>query len=183
MAKISGVVGMLVLALAGCAHAPSSPSTSPSAEGSASWRAVLPEGTARYQLAMGEVSSGAAPDRRVEPVYPAALLARCPAPVEVRALLVVNAAGRVDDVRVDGEAGADADRRPYIDAVKAAASQWTFLPLKVERWAADANGDSHVVDSETRPFSLAYDFRFECRAGTAHVTAGAAASAAGHGSE
>lgn len=101
--------------------------------------------------------------------------------MEVRALLIVSAAGKVDDVRV--EEPADADRRLYIDAVKTAAMQWSFLPLKVERWAADANGESHIVDSETRPFSSSYDFRFECHAGAAHVTTGDAPSATGHGSE
>lgn len=159
MARILIAPVVCAVLLAACAHAPRQPSA-PRTKGNASWRAVFPEGTARYRLAMGEVSSGAAPDRRVNPVYPPALLGRCPPPVEVRALLVVNAAGKVDDVRIAD--GADADRRLYAEAVKAAASQWSFVPLKVDRWAADANGDTHVVDSEYRPFSLTYDFRFEC---------------------
>ena len=182
MARISHIAcATLAALLAGCAHV-SSPSP-PSPSGSASWHAVVPEGTARYQLAMGEVSSGAAPDKRVEPVYPPSSLARCPPPVNVRALLIVDANGRVADVRVGDPDGASADRRPYIDAVKAAAKQWSFVPLKIDRWAADANGESHVVDTEVRPFSLAYDFRFECHAGAAHVTSGDVPSAAGHGSE
>ncbi|MGO4702923.1 hypothetical protein [Dyella sp. 2RAB6] len=169
--------------LAACSHVPPQASAS-RPQGDATWHAVMvPAGTARYELALGEVSSGAAPDRRVTPVYPAALLARCPPPEEVRALLVVSAAGKVDDVRVDDAASADADRRLYIEAVKTAAIQWSFLPLKVERWAADANGESHVVDSRTRPFSLAYDFHFECYGGAARVTTGDAASATGHGAK
>ena len=181
MARIKAIaLALLAMLLVGCTQAPTRP-PAPLPTGDASWKAVVPEGTARYQLAMGEVSSGAAPDHRVNPVYPPSLLMRCPPPVEVRALLIVNAAGKVDDVRV--EEPDDAGRRPYIDAVKIAAMEWSFLPLKVERWAADANGESHVVDSETRPFSLAYDFRFECHAGAAHVTTGDAPSAAGHGSE
>lgn len=183
MSRSPGIATLLsALALGGCTHAPSHAPT-PSSTGKASWKAVVPEGTARYQLAMGEVSSGAAPDRRVDPVYPPSLLARCPPPEQVRALLVVDTAGKVDEVRVQDEAGAGADRRLYIAAVKAAAMQWTFAPLKVDRWAADANGESHVVDSETRPFSLTYDFRFECHGGEARVTTGDAPSAGGHGSE
>lgn len=171
-----------VISLSACNHAPSRIPPPPSS-GDASWRAVFPEGSSRYQLAMGEVSSGAVPEHRATPVYPPSLLERCPPPAEVRALLIVDGAGKVGDVRVDEEASADAERRLYIDAVKVAAKQWVFMPLKVDRWAADANGESHVVDSETRPFSLAYDFRFECHAGAARVTSGDAPSAAGHGSE
>jgi hypothetical protein len=172
----------LAASLCACNHAPARIPPPPSS-GAASWRQVLPEGTSRYELAIGQVSSGAVPEHRTTPVYPPALLQRCPPPAEVRALLIVDVAGKVDDVRVDGEASADADRRLYIAAVKTAARQWAFVPLKVDRWAADANGESHVVDSETRPFSLAYDFRFECHAGAARVTSGDAPSAAGHGSE
>ncbi|WNL46606.1 hypothetical protein RKE25_02910 [Dyella sp. BiH032] len=182
MARISRAFPAVSAALlVGCLHVTTQSSPPPS--GSANWHAVLPEGTARYQLAMGEVSSGAAPDRRVNPIYPPSLLSRCPPPVEVRAWLVVDASGKVADVRADDEASANADRRSYIDAVKVAARQWSFVPLKIDRWAADANGESHVVDSETRPFSLAYDFRFECHSGAAQVTTGDAPSASGHGSE
>lgn len=178
----AATTALLAAVLCACSHAPARIPPPPSS-GNASWRAVLPEGTSRYQLAIGEVSSGAAPEHRVTPVYPSSLLERCPPPAEVRALLIVDTAGKVGDVRVDDEAAADADRHLYIDAVKAAARQWVFAPLKVNRWAADANGESHVVDSETKPFSLAYDFRFECHAGAARVTGGDAPSAAGHGSE
>lgn len=183
MAKLFRMVSLGWLAgLAACgAIPPSSPGARP--QGDATWHAVVPPATARYELAMGEVSSGAAPDRRVTPVYPAVLLKRCPPPQDVRALLIVSAAGRVDDVRVDDEAAADADRRLYIDAVKAAARQWSFVPLRVERWAADADGESHVVDSQARPFSLAFDFHFECYGGAARVTTGDAPSAPGHGAK
>jgi len=80
----------------------------------------------------------------------------------------------VSEVRVAGEAQADANRRAFIDAVRAAAAQWQFNPLQINRWAADADGNSHVVDSETKPFSLAYVFRFACHAGQSTVSAAAA---------
>ncbi|PWK92362.1 hypothetical protein [Fulvimonas soli] len=159
--------------LAGCAGV-ARPPAAPPPEGSASYRVAPDAAMAHYQLALGQVSSGAAPFRRVAPVYPPEQWAACPPPVEVPALLIVDEAGKVGEVRVAGEAQADPARRAFIAATRAAALQWEFQPLRIERWAADANGDSHVVDSDTRPFSLAYVFRFECRAGRAVTSAGRA---------
>lgn len=164
----------LLLAIAGCASPPPARLSPPSATGDASWRAVAPPGTMRYQLAMGEVSSGATPFKRVTPVYPPELLSVCPPPQEVPALLIVDARGAVGEVRVADEAQADPARRAFIAAVRTAARQWRFNPLMIDRWAADADGNSHVVDSETKPFSLAYVFRFECHAGKATVSSAAA---------
>lgn len=159
---------VLLLLLAGCAmprHAPPPP-----AIGDASWRATVPPGTVRYQLALGEVSSGGTPFQRVAPVYPPDLLASCPPPQEVPAQLIVGVNGMVGEVRITDEAQADADRRAFIAAVRTAALQWQFNPLTIDRWAADADGNSHVVDSETKPFSLDYVFRFECHAGKGRVS-------------
>ncbi len=166
--------GGLLLILVGCAIKPTLPPPAPSATGEASWRAVVPPGTTRYQLALGEVSSGGTPFQRVTPAYPPDLLVRCPPPQEVSALLVVDGQGKAGEVRVVDEARADSSRHAFIDAVRAAASQWQFNPLTINRWAADADGNSHVVDSETKPFSLAYVFRFECHAGKPAVSSTAA---------
>ncbi|HEY0197451.1 MAG TPA: hypothetical protein VGC19_02775 [Rhodanobacter sp.] len=146
----------------------------PPATGDTSWRVAEPPGTTHYQLAMGEVASGATPFQRVTPVYPVDQLAACPPPLEVEALLIVDKAGKVTEVRIADEAQANANRQAFIAAVRVAALQWHFNPLEVDHWAADANGDSHVVDSETKPFSLTYVFRFECHAGKAAVTNGTA---------
>lgn len=162
--------GGLLLTLVGCATTPLRPPPLPSATGEASWQAVLPPGTTRYQLALGEVSSGGTPFQRVTPAYPPDLLARCRPPQEVPALLIVGVNGRVDEVRVTGEAQADTNRRAFIAAVRVAALQWQFNPLLINRWAADADGNSHVVDSGTRPFSRAYVFRFACHAGKPAVS-------------
>ena len=137
---------------------------------------VVSPGTMRYQLALGEVSSGGTPFQRVTPVYPPELLADCPPPQEVPALLVVNGAGKVGEVRVTDETQADTGRRAFIASVRVAALQWQFNPLQINRWAADANGNSHVVDSATKPFSLAYVFRFACHAGKATVSTAATKS-------
>ena len=164
--------GGLLPILVGCATTQRIPPPPP--KGDATWHMVAPAGTTRYQLALGEVSSGGTPFQRVAPVYPSNLLASCPPPQEVPALLIVGMNGRVDEVRVTGEAQADASRHAFIAAVRTAALQWQFNPLQIDRWAADADGNTHVVDSETKPFSLAYVFRFVCHVGKSVVSAAAA---------
>lgn len=159
--------GLLVaMLLAGCATSEHRPL--PTAQGEASWQLVNKPGMVRYPLALGQVASGAEPFHRVAPLYPSSQLASCPAPVEVQALLIVDVHGQVSAVRVADAATADAAQRAFIAAVRTAARQWQFTPLHIDQWAADASGNSHLVDRETRPFSLSYRFRFACRAG--HVT-------------
>jgi hypothetical protein len=159
---------------AGCATQQQTPA--PPATGNASWRIKETQGTKHYKLAIGAVSSGATWVQRVTPVYPPDQLATCPPPQEVEALLIVDKAGKVSEVRVADETQADASRRQFIAAVRVAALQWDFAPLKVDHWAADADGNSHVVDSEMLPFSLTYVFRFECHAGKALITTGTSAA-------
>lgn len=154
--------------LVGCATTQRMPPPPPT--GDASWHMVAPAGTTRYQLALGDVSSGATPFQRVTPIYPNDQLARCPPPQDVQAQLIVDQAGKVSEVRVVDEAQADAGRRSFIAAVRVAALQWQFSPLQISHWAADADGNSHVVDSETKPFSLSYVFRFACHGGESSVS-------------
>jgi hypothetical protein len=161
--------GLLALCLAGCATTQAIRAVPP-AHGDASWHAVDAADTKHYQLAMGEVASGATIAQRVAPVYPPDLLGMCPPPQDVQAKLIVDTAGHVGEVRVDNEAQATTDRHRFIEAVRGAARQWTFQPLQVNHWAADADGNSHVVDSATRPFSLDYVFHFACHAGQAEVS-------------
>lgn len=163
---------MLVVGLVGCTRPVARPDGRPHNEGDASWHAVEQPDTVHYQLAMGEVSSGGTALERVTPVYPAAQLAACPPVVEVTARLIVDRAGKVTEVRPGNAASAEADLAPYLDATRAAALRWQFNPLQINHWSADANGESHVVDSRTEPFSLDYLFRFTCHAGKAQVTAG-----------
>lgn len=164
----AAVLGMLLLA--GCASAPST-SLPASATGPASERAALPPGTRQYQLAVGEVTSGANLVRKVLPVYPQALLASCPPPVQVRALLIMDRSGKVTAVRVAAENVADVPRRRFIAAVRGAARRWQFAPLQIMHWAADADGNTHEVDSGMRSFSRTYQFAFACHAGKPSVSA------------
>lgn len=183
MAGIRTVVclGLGSLLLAACATTKQRTDIPPPpASGDATWHMVQPEGTRRYELVMGDVSSGAVPFHRVAPVYPPSLLASCPSPVDVLAQLVVNQEDKVDDVRVADEATTDAAHHLYIDAVRVAARQWDFSPLQITHWAANANSESHVVDRETRPFSLTYAFHFECHGGRAEVSTSDAPPAGVH---
>lgn len=150
--------------LAACAGVPPSAPGRAATQGDTSYRAERGD-LAHYELALGQVSSGAVPREHPAPAYPAALLqARLP-PIEVGAHLIVDAQGRVIDVRIPSGGRDDANRRQFEAAVRAAAMAWTFDPLVVTQWAADANGNSHVVSSEARPFSLDYVFRFACKDG------------------
>ncbi len=116
----------------------------------------------RYALALGSTAIGATPVDHPDPVYPLSWLARCPARVTLRALLIVDAHGRVDAVRATPSPAAPT---AFVEAVRAAAMQWTFSPLTISRWASDANGDTHPVETVTKPFSLPYEFSFTCHDG------------------
>lgn len=162
----------LITALGGCASSPRQPARPPAHEGSASWHAVEQPDTVHYQLALGEVSSGGTVAARVAPAYPGSELAACPPAVEVIARLIVDTHGRVIEVQPGNADAAAPERRPFLAATRAAAMQWRFDPLQINHWSADANGESHVVDSRSEPFSLDYVFRFSCHAGQAKVSTG-----------
>ncbi len=155
------------LLLAACATTPASsfPTPSPPPEGEPASRAAANDGIRHYELALGETSTGAMPRDHPAPVYPAALLAARLPPQEVDALLVVDPAGKVSEVRMAGEDLADPLRRQFMTAVRAAAMRWTFEPLQVSQWAADANGNSHPVGTEARSFRVHYVFCFAWKDG------------------
>lgn len=155
----------LGMALAGCASVQPSTSSKSSTEGDTSYRAVAKGDMQHYQLALGQISTGAVPWSHPAPVYPEALLDERLPPQEVEALLVVNEAGKVAEVRIAEEQQADARTKLFDDAVRAAAMQWTFEPLRISQWASDADGNTHEVSSEARSFSLDYVFRFAWKDG------------------
>ena len=165
-------VALLAMALGACAHETVHSDAHPANRGDASWQAVEQPDTVHYQLALGEVSSGGKPLARVTPAYPASRLQACVPVVEVIAKLIVDTSGKVTEVRPGNSDAAAADLRPFLAATREAALQWRFDPLQISHWSADANGESHVVDSRTEPFSLDYVFRFTCHSGRAQVSAG-----------
>jgi hypothetical protein len=175
---LGGTLVAAAILLAGCATTSSPAPAPPSPQGDTSYRAVARDDMQHDQLALGEISTGAVPSARSAPIYPPALLSSGLPPVEVEALLMVNADGKVSEVRIADEAQADPQRRLFADAVRKAAMQWTFEPLRIDRWAADANGNSHRVDGETRPFSADYVFRFAWKDGKPVTDASASTAGA-----
>lgn len=157
-----------LLALAGCASQHTLPP--PNHEGQASFRALPEAGMTRYTLALGAVAGGGVPLDHPAPVYPASELARCVPEIRLRALLIVGTDGAVDEVRVTPSAGVAA---AFTDAVRATARRWRFVPLSISRWAADANGNSHEVESVLKPFSLPYEFSFSCHDGKPNTSTSA----------
>ncbi|WP_233171811.1 hypothetical protein [Dyella sp. ASV21] len=152
--------------LAACASAPSNTaSPRPATEVDAAHRAADRGEVAHYELALGQVSTGAVPREHPAPVYPVALReARLP-PQEISARLIVDAQGRVSEVCIDGANPADPLRSPFDAAIRAAALQWTFEPLMVSQWAADANGNTHEVGRQAQPFRFDVVFRFAWKDG------------------
>ena len=153
--------------LAGCAHTVRKPSTEPGV-GSTSYRTANDTGLAHYNLALGQVAMGATLEAHDPPAYPDAMLTTCPARIELPARVIVGTQGNVDEVRMNPPA----TQRPFADAVRRAVQGWRYAPLTITRWAADADGTSHPVDTEAKPFSLDYVFTFRCEHGHTSVTSG-----------
>lgn len=160
---------LLIALLGGCAHDIRSAPTV-SSVGSTSYRSGTGKDLAHYELALGQIAMGAMPISHPAPVYPPAMLAACPASIELPARVIVGADGGVTEARING--AIDAAHAPFAPAVRRALQTWRFQPLQISRWAAAADGTSHEVDSDTRPFSLDYVFTFRCRQGRASVASG-----------
>lgn len=165
------LAALIALALAGCATAPTPPPPPPN-EGSASYHLVNDADMARYQMTPGTVATGGKPLERVLPIYPPSLLAQCMPIVDVQAQVIVDTTGKASDVRryPATESTEKAVPPAFFDAVRVAVMQWQFAPLRIGRWATDASGGTHEIDSEAKPFSLLYAFRFECSSGKATVS-------------
>lgn len=166
MIRATAILAAVVL-LAGCAHTARKPDAPPGV-GSASYRVADNTGIAHYQLAMGQVAMGATLEAHQPPTYPDAMLATCPPRIELAARVIVGAQGSVDDVRINPPAA----QQPFASAVRQAVQGWRYTPLTITRWAANADGTSHPVDTEAKPFSLDYVFTFRCEHGHTSVSAG-----------
>jgi hypothetical protein len=153
--------------LAGCAHTAREAPVEPGV-GSAAYRVADNTGLAHYQLAMGQVAMGATLEAHEPPTYPDAMLTTCPPRVELPARVIVGTQGGVDEVRMSVPAAQQA----FAAAVQQAVRGWRYAPLTITRWAADADGTSHPVDTEAKPFSLDYVFTFRCEHGHTSVSSG-----------
>jgi len=157
------LASLVALLLTGCATQRTM-SPAPAHQAESSYRVLPARHMVRYALPLGSTAIGATPIDHPAPVYPSAWLARCPPQVTLRALLIVDTRGMVSAVRMTPK-----PRIPdaFVAAVRTAARQWRFEPLAISRWAADANGDTHPVETVIRPFSLPYAFSFTCHDGKA----------------
>ncbi|MGN2246654.1 hypothetical protein ACFWZ3_08180 [Frateuria sp. GZRR35] len=161
-----------IILLAGCAHTSQKPTAAPGV-GSASYRTAGNSSLAHYNLAIGQIAMGATLDAHEPPAYPAAMLATCPPVIELPARVIVSTQGNVDEVRMNPPAA----QQPFAESVRAAVRRWRYTPLTITRWAADADGTSHPVDTEAKPFSLDYVFTFRCEHGRTSVASGSESTA------
>ena len=148
---------LMALCLAACAAAPARAPTAKSAD------------MVEVPLPLGETYNGGEPLSRVMPIYPATMVKACPAQQEIDAVVYVDANGTVSNV-----IGAVIDMalppwETFFAAVRPAMLQWRFEPLRVERWVADAAGNTHAVDSKAHRFARRYTFDFTCKGGVTHV--------------
>ena len=158
---------LTIALLAGCVDTVQKQSIKPGV-GSASYRTADGTGLAHYSLAMGQIAMGARLEAHEPPTYPDAMLATCPPRVDLPARVIVDTQGDVSDVRMD----ASAAQQAFAQAVRQAVHGWRYTPLTITRWAASADGTSHPVDAEAKPFSLDYVFTFRCEHGHTSVMSG-----------
>lgn len=164
------LAALLASGLAACAALPIPPP--PPNEGSTSYHLVNDTNVAHYQLTPDTVATGGKPFERVLPIYPPSQLATCLPVVDVQAQVIVDTSGKASEVRRYPAAGSTQATIPpvFFDAVRTAVMQWQFEPLLIGRRTNDASGGTHAIDSEAKPFSLLYAFRFECSSGKATVS-------------
>lgn len=153
--------------LVACAHQVRPEPASSVVEGQASYRAQAQAdgGTVHYSLAMGESAIQPVAQIQVAPRYPVTLIPLHLPARDIPAQLAVDGNGHVYNVIVPGEASADPALQAFVAAIRTAVAQWRFSPLIIQHMAADADGNSHVVDQSRPPFSQFYVFHFELKNG------------------
>jgi len=152
----------LICAATGCSTAAktSNRATSFAADGAVVVAIVETAGNQRYEVRAGEQFFRELPsDANLSPIYPAPLLARQLAPVEIVARLVVGSTGGVEKADIVASSTATQD---FSDSVLVAVRSWTFVPLK------RATGNK----IEPLPFTQDYRFTFKQENGRAVVVQG-----------
>jgi hypothetical protein len=171
----SGALALLPLAIAllcSC-HSAQRP-LAPPPRTHVDYHAVADASLSHYQESMhtGVISPTDVPSN-LAPVYPASLVAKRLPPVEIRALLIVGADGRVHEVRIVPMAEGQ-EHAAFVLAVVAATMSWRFEPLRITRWEDLPDGGMKRVADTPAPFSQTYLFRFEIKDGKPVVSTGAA---------
>lgn len=164
---------VLGIALAACT-APAVRTSKLKPQTSVDYRSVAAPATARYQLQPGESAKQPVLIERLAPKYPPEVIALHLAEVAVNARIVVDANGKVTDVRIVRAAD---QRYPeaFDDSVRATAYKWRYSPLQFLRWRDEYDAQGNLVDSrqvavESKPFSLDYEFHFALRDGKPFVS-------------
>ena len=152
----------------GCMHQIKPANTPP--ETKVAYRANVDPSAPRYAEAEGESTSIPQPVDNPPPIYPDAMIPLHLAVVTVKAKVIVNTEGAVDEVRI--APAEDPVSRPaeFDAAVRDAVTKWHYMPLTFTRWEEVKDAQGNVVDSraasiEKKPFSLDYEFSFELRDG------------------
>lgn len=143
-------------------------------------RLIMPEGSARYEMAAHQAFAFPVPQDNVSPVFPADYPARELAPTTLCVSFVVDAAGNPAQVNALAQEGcAPAEQFvPLRDAMLAAVRQWRFEPAMFCDYPDAATRDRDwngvgcagaTVQKRIVPVSLAYAFTFSLRNGKGEV--------------
>jgi len=154
--------------LVGCVQ-PTKPGSAPP-QTNVRYSAHVDPGTPRYEEKENEVSNRPLPLEHPPPAYPQAAMALGLPRVEVSVKIVIDAEGKVSDVRIVPPENTTVHPPVFDEAVREALSRWRFIPLTFTSWEDVKDDRGNVVDarqvrSERRPFSLDYDFFFELQNG------------------
>lgn len=131
----------------------------PNPQPKTSYEMLVPKGVLRYTLEPGETAVQPVPEKQVAPIYPVSLVRAGAAPVTVVAQLVMDKNGRVEGVYPVSDTATAPDRALFEAAVKNAATQWTFSPLRFQHMLPEGSPYPYVMVS--KPFSLWYVFHFK----------------------
>lgn len=158
----------LTASMAACHGAPPRPSAaSDSPSGTVAYTALVPKPSEQYRLQHSEHAFGAQPVDHAAPAYPPALIDRHLPDRVVRVKAIVDASGRVSEVR-DLDPSAGPDHGPFFEACREAVRQWTFTPMTFVDETDDGKG--HISQQrKTAPFSIDYAFHFTVVDGHAGV--------------
>lgn len=168
---------MLAVAIAGLTACASSPAIRID---SVERRLILPEGSARYEMAAHQAFAFPVPQDNVSPVFPADYPARELAPTTLCVSFVVDEQGKPVQVAALAQEGcASAEQFASLrDAMLVAVNQWRFEPAMFCDYPdagtrdRDWNGvgcAGATVQKRIVPVSLAYAFTFSLRNGKGEV--------------
>ncbi len=133
-------------------------------EGSSTYKAIVPNGAAQYELQGGQSFSQPNLQKRVDPVYPSELVNANLKPLDIVAQVIVSELGHVSEVRFANYLGDNTNRGKFEQSIREAVSKWEYSPLTFTTSQIGSNGQKVTV-IQAKPFSLWYMFHFEIKNG------------------